>query len=435
MPPPGIAGAFSSCGFSTTTASVVSSRPAMDAAFCSALRTTLFAAHLTDHVLPHLPVRQGVLSLPKRLRPHLHHRPDVAGAVLQIFIRGLRSTLRKTSPTTPRSAELAAISFPQRFGSSLNPHYHFHVLALDGVLSEAESASGEAMSGQLRFHEATLLTPEHWLHLERAVQRRVLRAFKRRGLLDEDAAADMLTWQASGGFSVDASVRVEGEDRAGVERLVRYCARGPLALQRIHALDGQEALVSPDARLLYQLPEPDLQGRTELLLSPLELLERLARLIPPPRIHRHRYHGLLAPHARLRAAVVAIGSGAVATSEAAARSAAESTQAAAASDPKRPSPSRFAWAQLLAPIFEVLPLLCPACGGEMRIVAFLADPPVVKAILLHLGLPHRPPQLTPARGPPQAELAFDQSSGFGPTHVEPGPDVDFDQSPPDAWDD
>jgi hypothetical protein len=54
----------------------------------------------------------------------------------------------------------------------------------------------------------------------------VLRAFKRRGLLEEDAAADMLGWQASGGFSVDASVRVEGDDRAGLERLVRYCARG-----------------------------------------------------------------------------------------------------------------------------------------------------------------------------------------------------------------
>ena len=105
----------------------------------------------------------------------------------------------------------------------------------------------------------------------------------------------------------------EREDRARIERLVRGHrrsvgrARGPLALERLHALGGQEALLSPDACLLYRLPEPDLQGRTALLLSPLELLERLARLIPPPRIHRHRYHGLLAPHTRLRAMVVAIG--------------------------------------------------------------------------------------------------------------------------------
>jgi hypothetical protein len=131
-----------------------------------------------------------VLSLPKRLRPYLHHNPDVAGAVLSIFIRGLRSTLRRATPTAPRSSQLAAISFPQRFGSSLNPHFHFHVLALDGAFGE------EGTDGEVRFHEATLLTPEHWRELERTVQRRVLRAFKRRGLLEEDAAADMLTWQA-----------------------------------------------------------------------------------------------------------------------------------------------------------------------------------------------------------------------------------------------
>lgn len=200
-----------------------------------------------------------------------------------------------------------------------------------------------------------LIHPSNWQLLERAVQRRVLRAFRKRGLLGEDAAADMLTWQASGGFSVDASVRVEGEDRAGIERLVRYCARGPLALERLHALGGQDALASPDARLLYRLPEPDLQGRTALLLSPLELLERLAALIPPPRIHRHRYHGLLAPHARLRPMVVAIGREGVEAVEpaAAASSQPASSQLLApipfSADPERsPSSSRIAWAQLLA---------------------------------------------------------------------------------------
>lgn len=51
------------------------------------------AAHLTDHVLPHLAARQWVLSVPKRLRPFLHHNPDIAGAVLRIFLRAIRTTL------------------------------------------------------------------------------------------------------------------------------------------------------------------------------------------------------------------------------------------------------------------------------------------------------------------------------------------------------
>lgn len=47
---------------------------------------------------------------------------------------------------------------------------------------------------------------------------------------------------------MDASVRVEGDDRASVERLVRYCGRGPLALERLHAVDGPASLDSADAQ-------------------------------------------------------------------------------------------------------------------------------------------------------------------------------------------
>ncbi len=61
-------------------------------------------------------------------------------------------------------------------------------------------------------------------------------------------------------------------------------------------------------------------------------------------------------------------------------------------EPARPTnPARVRWAVLLARIYEVLPLLCPACGGPMRIVSFITDPPVVVAILQHLELP---PDLT-----------------------------------------
>jgi hypothetical protein len=349
--------------------------------------------------------------------------------MLGVFVRALRATLRRSSPTAPPASELAAISFPQRFGSSLNPHYHyhFHVLAVDGVVA--------ARSGGVELHEASGLTPEQWRRLERTVQKRVLRAFRKRELLEEDVAPDMLTWQASGGFSVDASVRIEGEDRIGIERLVRYCARGPLALERLHAQGGTASLASPDARLVYLLPAPDLDGRTEIHLTPLELLERLARLVPPPRIHRHRYHGALAPNARLRTAVVAFG-------RPVADEVAPPADPPIGADPPRvepvpeprPSPSgRIPWARLLARIYEILPLLCPVCQGEMRVIAFLIDPPVVQGILRHLGIPDRPPPLTPARAPPQAEFEFDQTPALDPTLADPGPELDLDQSLPDEW--
>ncbi|MEX1258826.1 MAG: transposase [Gemmatimonadota bacterium] len=220
--------------------------------------------------------------------------------------------------------EIAAVSFPQRFRNSRNPQFfelgskvsritdgcaatisatrlHFHVLAVDGVLSEAPPTAANAATdgpADVQFYEAAWFGPEHSEELARLVQHRVLRAFRSRGLLADDAAADMLAWQGTGGFSVDASVRIEADDRAGLERLVRYCARGPLALERLYAPGGIAALASPDARLVYRLPGPDPSGRTELWLTPIELPERIARLVPPPRIHRHRSLAHLAGRGR-----------------------------------------------------------------------------------------------------------------------------------------
>jgi len=88
----------------------------------------------------------------------------------------------------------------------------------------------------------------------RTVPRRVLRYFRRHDLLDEVDAHGMLSWQGAGGFSIDVSVRIEGEHRAGVERLLRYCARPPLALERLYAPGGIVSLASPDPRLVYRLP-------------------------------------------------------------------------------------------------------------------------------------------------------------------------------------
>jgi hypothetical protein len=127
----------------------------------------------------------------------------------------------------------------------------------------------EAGDGEVSVSEASELTPDHIRQLESTPQRRILRPFRRHDLIDEANAAGILTWQGSGGFSVDASVRIEGEDRAGIERLVRYCV-GPLfALERLLALDSTPVLASLESRLLYRFQEPDVHDRTELLLTPL----------------------------------------------------------------------------------------------------------------------------------------------------------------------
>lgn len=74
---------------------------------CNARRMAEVAAHLTDQVLPHLPIREWVLSLPKRLRPFLQGSPEVASAVLAVFIRALGTTLRSDSSTAPGGSKMS----------------------------------------------------------------------------------------------------------------------------------------------------------------------------------------------------------------------------------------------------------------------------------------------------------------------------------------
>ena len=164
-------------------------------------------------VLPPLPVRQWVLSVPKRIRP---------------FLRAIRTMLGHASPGAGPGAHIGAISFLHRFGAFLNAHFHFHVCVIDGVFSEDAE-------GSVQFHEAIHLTASDWDELQHTIRHRVLRYFHRQGLLERHVTDDMLTWQASGGFSIDASVHIPARDRAGLERLLRYCARPPFALERLEA--------------------------------------------------------------------------------------------------------------------------------------------------------------------------------------------------------
>ena len=75
----------------------------------------------------------------------------------------------------------------------------------------------------------------------------------------------------------------------------------------------------------------------------------------------------------------------------------------------------------MTPVYQLDPLRCPGCHGTLRILAFLTEPDVVEGILRHLGLPHRPPRIAPARAPPQAEIDFDQTPHFDRTSPDAGP--------------
>ncbi len=188
------------------------------------------------------------------------------------------------------------------------------------------------------------------------------------------------------GFNLHAAVRVEAHERKRLEQLCRYITRPALSDERVQ--------LNAAGQVELKLKTPWRDGTTHLVMSPLEFMQRLAALVPRPRLHLIRFHGVLAPNAKLRALVVPQGR---AQPEAA-------TEAAAATECEaetvRARPHRISWARLLKRVFDIDMQHCPNCGGgELKIIAAILERPVIEKILMHLGLQAQPPPKTQAREP------------------------------------
>ena len=385
------------------------------------------AAHLVDHVWPEVPVRQWVLTLPPRVRYALAWRHDLCTAVAGVLFRAVQRHLRTWAETRRLGdARSGAITVVQRFGGALNLNVHLHALVLDGVFARAGD-------GRLRFHRAPAPSAADVADVLATIAPQVRARFARAGLEEEDgaeadagaepglvglAAASVQGVLALGGVSGRRPLRLghgdgrmpegalpaprpdmpharwEGFDlhagvtvpahRARLERLCRYVLRPPVT--------GDRLAVAADGRVVLRLRHPWADGTTHVAFEPTAFLERLAVLVPRPRINLLLYHGVLAAHAAWRAEVVARTPSGVAALGAGAGS-----DAAAVTTP---GPAGRRWADLMRRAFEVDVLACPGCGGRLRLVSLLEAGAVTARILRHLGLPSEVPAARPARAPP-----------------------------------
>jgi len=302
---------------------------------CGTARMVDTAAWLVDHVIPEVPVRQWVLSLPYRVRLLCAYDPDVCARVRRILVRAVSGYYESGARRLGLPRPLAgAVAFSQRFDSALRINLHFHVLWLDGVYWH------DLRSGRIEFREHAEVTDAAVAKLVAAIRDRVLRHLRRvgkwpdegqsdgeaqRDLQQELGAAAVQGRTALGeragqrdqrigqgsrhepfvkaslcadvdGFSLHAAVRVEARDRQGLEKLCRYAGRPALAESRLSLL--------PDGRVGYSLKKRWKDGTTHVVLEPQVLMERLCALVPRPRRHLVTYHGVLAPAAGIRPQVV-----------------------------------------------------------------------------------------------------------------------------------
>jgi hypothetical protein len=374
---------------------------------CAGRRMAERAAHLVDRVLPDVPIRQWVLSVPYRLRYRLAWDHDLCRAVAGILVRSVHRVLRdRARDSGVEDGRGGAVVVIQRFGGALNLNVHFHALVLDGVFA------GEP--GKPRFHRIGRLTALDAEEVLAAVQPLVDRRLRASGAPDDDAAGDPWVSEAPllaglAAASVQGLTALgprSGRGPARLERVCRYVLRPPVAIERLHLTD--------DGRVRLSLRQPWRDGTTDLVFTPLELLERLAVLVPRPRINLILYFGVLGARATARAEVAGPGC-AISAGESA--PAEDSERAPASVEPTASAGGRNrSWAVLMQRTFGLDVLACPRCGGRLRLIALIEQPSVINRVLRHLGLPAELPVPRPARPPPD-QAWLDESAAEGETDV------------------
>ena len=137
------------------------------------------------------------------------------------------------------------------------------------------------------------------------------------------------------------------------------------------------------------------------MFHPLELLERLAAIIPRPQINMLIYHGVFAPNAKWRSRVVSYKRPVVQVEPASGPECGDAVDPRPPADPCPDRPRSYAWADLMRRTFGYDVNACLECGGRMKLIAMIDQPAVIAKILSHLGLPTEPPAAHPARPPPE----------------------------------
>jgi len=233
-----------------------------------------------------------------------------------------------------------------------------------------------------------------------AWQEAVFALYLKEGKIEPEVVENMRSWEHSG-FSVDQSVLLQAGDKKGIERLVQYMVRCPFSLSRlVKVTDTGQVVYKAEKDGCHAFPDPQSDNleaganRNFQILSPLDFLAEFTQHIPPKSSHAIRYFGHYSNKSRgMR------------------RKAKEAAEAPSQGITCALPPARCSqtWAMLIKRVYEIDPMVCAQCGGEMNIVSFI-DPPqdaVIETILRHCGLW----KASAPRGPPAPmDLSHDYES-------------------------
>ena len=376
---------------------------------CGGRRMAERAARWVDELFPRVAVRQWVLTIPWPRRWLLARKPKLVRGMHRIAMKEVFAFYRrKLIRSAGKRSQTGAVTVVQRFSSDLRLNLHFHALVLDGVYAR------DAKTGKLRFHRAPAITTVEVEDIVERIARKAERWLARQGFgvddpeavddtYPDDALAELQAASIEGraavgpragrrdrrqqvlggkpyalpprcgafnGYNLHAGVVVGARARPALERLARYVCRPPLAKPRIEE--------SPDGGVVLHLRRPWSDGTTAIELSRLELTQRLAAQVPPPRMHQLFYTGILGRRATWRREVTPRPP----------RPCGQDACSREAAKLRRSGSGRsrwFPWAALLSRVFGVHAWNCPRCGQRMELRAEVVLPPATRKILAGLA--------------------------------------------------
>jgi hypothetical protein len=341
--------------------------------------------HVAEDVCAPVPHRQFVFTVPRNLRPYFRQQRELLSALPLLAwetVRDVYAAALGHDGLVP--GMLTAL---QTFGELAHWNPHVHALVTNGALDPVG-----------RFEPLPDLPAGVFVEVWRT---KVFALLRNAGCINSRAVWVMRSWKHSG-FSVDRSVRIHGSDRQAVDRITQYMVRCPFSLERI-------VRVTPEGNVVYRTEnaecrpfafearegngKPTTVVRNFELFEPLDFIAEVTQHLPNPGEHLVRYYGWYSNKSRgLRAkqARQAQDQGAGSAQSPSGRSA----------DTPGLRRRRMRWAELIRRVYEVDPLLCPKCGGTMKVIAFIErrdQAATVEKILRHCGLWTDPP---PCRAPP-----------------------------------
>ncbi len=313
---------------------------------CHAKRREEWGEWMREGLLLDVPHRQVVFTIPKMLRLFFRYKRALLSLLSLAAVRALLKYFRAVTGHALMPGVVAVI---QTFGDRINFHPHIHILATEG---------GTTPDGA--FHHVSRFHDER---IGKIFTYEVFSLLIREKLIGLPLVEKILAWRHTG-FNVHSQVRAQTKREA--ERVAKYMIRPLLSLKRLF-FDETEGKVR------YQCLR---QGSQEERMDYLEFIARVTSHIPDKGQVMVRYYGLYsnAHRGKMRKAGVSPSHPPIIEGE-------------YHVPPK-------GWAEMIRKVYEVDPLLCPSCGGQMRIISFIEEPKIIDRIIHDLKLTfeaERPP--------------------------------------------